>query len=351
MAHLTTLKINSYIFISAMFLVFLFFIFAIWAIISIFYPINPLTILIIWAIVIVIQILVSSTIVKLTTRTRILNPGENPFLEEKVRKLAKQAGIPMPKLGIVHDATPNAFVFGLTQAGSTLSVHRGLLEQLNDREIDAVLAHEIGHIKHNDCRYMTILSTIPLIAYFGMNMLLFMRFGGGGRDAGKIMAIMILIGVLSAVIYFITSLLIKRVSRIREFYADAYSAHITKDPQSLASALTKITYGLSLSPPEEKSKSAARSFYIGDVQNAHKEIENIVKNKSKYDLDGDGVIDEHELELAMQDESARGAWDRFGGLFSTHPPTYKRILALKDIEKDYSTGQINEENVYEKVEF
>jgi Zn-dependent protease with chaperone function len=257
----------------------------------------------------------------------------------------------MPKLGIVQDPTPNAFVFGLTQEGSTLSVHRGLLEQLNDREIEAVLAHEIGHIKNRDCMYMTILSTIPLLAYFGMNMLLYMRFGGGGKDAGKLIAIMILIGIVSAVVYFITSLLIKRISRIREFYADAYSAYIMKDPQSLASALTKITYGLSLSPPEEKSKSAARSFYIGDVQNAHKEMDNIVKNKSKYDLDGDGVIDEHELELAMQDEAGRGAWDSFGGLFATHPPTYKRILALKDMQKDFDTGQINEANVYEKVEF
>jgi heat shock protein HtpX len=146
-------------------------------------------------------------------------------------------------------------------------------------------------------------------------------------------------------------LLVKRLSRIREFYADAYSAYVTGDPHALSSALTKISYGLSLAPKEQKSKNAARAFYIGDVQNAHKEIDRIKRNKDKYDLDGDGVIDENELHLAMADESNRSAWDRFGGLLSTHPPTFKRILALKDMERDMEKGTVGRDHIYEKVEF
>jgi heat shock protein HtpX len=221
---------------------------------------------------------------------------------------------------------------------------------LNDDEIEAVLGHEIGHIKNRDCMYMTFLSVIPLIAYFGMRLLFAMRYGGGRRD-GKALAVILLIGLVSAVVYFLTYLLIKRISRIREFYADAYSAHITGKPHSLASALTKITYGLSLAPPKDKAKNAARTFYIGDVQNAHNEMNRIQKNSAKYDLDGDGVIDEHELELAMADDANRSAWEKWGGLFSTHPPTFKRILSLKDLEKDMAKGEVRQDNIYEKVEF
>jgi heat shock protein HtpX len=157
--------------------------------------------------------------------------------------------------------------------------------------------------------------------------------------------------LVSAIVYFLTTLLIKRLSRIREFYADAYSAHITQNPHALSSALTKITYGLSLAPPKDKAKNAARSFYIGDVQNAHGEMDRIMSNASKYDLDGDGVIDENELEMAMADDANRSAWEKWGGLFRTHPPTFKRILALKDLEKDMSSGEVRQDNIYEKVEF
>jgi heat shock protein HtpX len=200
---------------------------------------------------------------------------------------------------------------------------------------------------------MTILSSIPAIAYMGMRMLLHMRFmrTSRGKGAGSVIIAILLIGIVSTIVYFLSMLLVKRLSRIREFYADAYSAFATQDPHALSSALTKITYGLSLAPPEVKSKGAARAFYIGDVQNAHKEIERISKNKTKYDLDGDGVIDQNELELAMSDEANRSAWERFGGMLSTHPPTFKRILALKEMEKDMDKGSIRQDRVYEKVEF
>jgi Zn-dependent protease with chaperone function len=201
--------------------------------------------------------------------------------------------------------------------------------------------------------FMTILSALPAIAFMGMRMLMYMRFmnTGRGKGAGQAILAMLLIGLVSAIVYFLSMLLVKRLSRIREFYADAYSAYVTEDPHALSSALTKITYGLSLAPNELKSKEAARAFYIGDVQNAHKEIDRIKRNKDKYDLDGDGVIDENELHLAMSDEANRSAWDRFGGLLSTHPPTFKRILALKDMERDIGKGSIEKAHMYEKVEF
>jgi heat shock protein HtpX len=347
MASLATLKINSYFFIGMMFLVFGVFIAAVGLLLQV--PVGFLAVIFLF--IVIFQILISSTVVKWTTRTRYIKKGEVPYLEEMVERVAKKADIPPPKIGIVDDPTPNAFVFGLTQGGSSLSVHRGLLEQLTDEEIEAVIGHEIGHIKNRDCMYMTILSVMPLIAYYGMHLFLVARFGGRSKDNAQAMLILLAIAAISAVVYFLTSLLIKRLSRIREYFADAYSAHITEDPHALASALTKITYGLSLAPQEVKAKNAARQFYIGNVQHAHKEMDRIMRNKSKYDLDGDGVIDENELELAMTEEAKRSGWDSFSGLFATHPPTFKRILALKEMEKEMTEGRMSIKETYDRVEF
>jgi len=347
MASISTLKINSYFFMGILLLIFALFAFIIGYLVGV----GPLIMTVIFLIIVLFYILISPLIMKLSSRVRYLEKGENPYLEEKVSKLVKEADIPMPRLGIVEDPTPNAFVFGLSQKGSTLAVHRGLLDMLNDGELEAVLAHEIGHIKNRDCMYMTILSVLPAIAMWGMQLLFMARFAPRGRDAGKAIAVMLLIGLVSAIVYYLSTLLIKRLSRIREFYADAFSGFLTKDPHSLASALTKITYGLSLAPPEEKAKASMRQFYIGDVQNAHSEMDRIYQNSSKYDLDGDGIIDEHELELAMADEANRSAWEKWGGLMRTHPPTFKRILALKDMEKEMEKGVVQTDNIYEKVEF
>ncbi|MGA1792607.1 MAG: M48 family metalloprotease [Thermoplasmatota archaeon] len=347
MASISTLKINSYFFMGILFLIFALFAF----IIGVLIGVNYLIMTIIFLLITVIYVAISPFIMKLSSRVRYLEKGEIPYLEKMVSRLAKEADIPMPKLGIVEDPIPNAFVFGLSQKGSTLAVHRGILELLNDSEIEAVIAHEIGHIKNRDCMYMTILSVLPAIAMWGMQLLFMVRFAPRGRDAGKTLLVMLAIGLVSAIVYYLSMLLIKRLSRIREFYADAFSGFTTKDPHALASALTKITYGLSLAPPEEKAKEGLRQFYIGDVQNAHREMDRIYQNSSKYDLDGDGVIDENELELAMADEANRSAWDKWGGLMSTHPPTFRRILALKDMEKELKKGVVQSDNIYEKVEF
>jgi len=348
MSSLATLKINSYINIGILFLLMGIFVVGIGLILGIDVGIIG----IIFLLFIIIYIFISPWMVKVTTGTRYLDKGEIPYIEDKVRYLSEQAGIQMPRLGIVENPTPNAFVYGLTQKGSALVVHSGILSLLNDSEMTAVLGHEIGHIKNRDCMYMTILSVLPLIASFGMKLLLYARFGRmRGKNAGQALAVILLIGAFSALIYFLSSLLIKRLSRVREFYADAYSAQLTGDPHSLSSALTKITYGLSLAPPEIKSKASARQFYIGNVQAANQEMDRIMSNKHKYDLDGDGIIDEHELELAMSDEAQNSSWEKFNGLFRTHPPTFKRILALKDIEKEISQGRVSEPTTNDKVEF
>jgi Zn-dependent protease with chaperone function len=113
----------------------------------------------------------------------------------------------------------------------------------------------------------------------------------------------------------------------------------------LESALTKITYGLSLSP---EPPSGARTFYIGDPALAKQEFRSIMRKKSKYDLDKDGVLDERELELAMEKE-AKSTWVTINSWFSTHPPTFKRILLLREIEREMTSGRYMDKRIYAHV--
>ncbi|MCS7124498.1 MAG: M48 family metalloprotease [Candidatus Bathyarchaeota archaeon] len=298
---------------------------------------------------ILIQYLIGPAIVASSTRLRYLEKGENPWLEETVRELAEKSGLPMPKLAIVPDETPNAFVFGRTAKDSTLAVHEGLLKKLNKDEIKGVIGHELGHIKHKDFIVMTVLSALPLLAY-----IIARATWEAGRwaptsrkreEASSIKAAFFAAAIISYIVYIISLLCVRGLSRLREHYADAYSAYLTASPRSLQSALAKITYGLSLSP---KPPSGARPFYIGDPATAKLEISSIMEKKAEYDLDRDGVLDERELELAMEKE-AKSTWIKINTWFSTHPPTFKRILLLREIEMEMESGKYTTDRIYEKI--
>jgi len=271
---------------------------------------------------------IGPAIVRWSTGLRYLKPGENVFLERAVGDMAQKAGVPMPKLAIVEDKSPNAFVFGRTLASSTLAVTRGLLERLNAEEVKAVLAHEMGHLKHRDVIIMTFAGAIPLIAYFIARMLM---FSGGRRskDSGGL----VIVGIVALAVYFISQALVLRLSRLREFYADSYSGTSTGKPRVLASALAKITWGLSLAPKEQAG--AARAFYIGDPQAAVSNAREI----QELDLNHDGVLDDRELRIAAEKgEQKRGVWSRAMESGSTYPSTYKRIMLLLEIDKDLQSS-------------
>jgi heat shock protein HtpX len=297
---------------------------------------------------ILFQYLIGPAIVRMTTRLQYLKPGENPWLESTVKGLADKTGIPMPRLATVPDNTPNAFVFGRTATGATLALHEGLLRNLNEDEVKGVIGHELGHIKHKDYIVMTVLSALPLLAYLvarGTWQAAWISGRSREKNEGNMRAALFVVGIISYVVYIISLLCVMRLSRLREHYADAYSAYVTGSPRSLESALTKITYGLSLSP---KAPSGARAFYIGDPAQAKQEIQQIMDKKQEYDLDHDGVLDEKELELAMEKE-AKSAWTKMNSLFSTHPPTFKRILLLHEIEGEMESGRYTNDRVYAHI--
>jgi heat shock protein HtpX len=309
---------------------------------------NLIYAIILTVLFILLQYLIGPAIVAMSTRLQYLKAGENPWLESTVKGLAEKSQIPMPRLATVPDNTPNAFVFGRTAGSATLAVHEGLLRNLNEGEVKGVIGHELGHIKHKDYIVMTVLSALPLLAYIvarGTWQVAWMSGGSRKKDEGSMRAALFAIGIISYAVYIISLLCVMRLSRLREHYADAYSAYVTGSPRSLESALTKITYGLSLSP---KPPSGARAFYIGDPAMAKQEMADIIDKKEEYDLDHDGVLDERELELAMEKE-AKSTWARMNTWFSTHPPTFKRVLMLREIENEMQSGTYTSDRVYTHV--
>lgn len=311
----------------------------------------------IWAFVfagifILIQYLIGPAIVRASTRLRYLKAGENPWLESTVKELAQRSGMQTPRLAVVPNSTPNAFVFGRSSGDATLAVHEGLLQQLNQNEVRGVIGHELGHIKHKDFLIMTALSSLPLLAYLIFRVTFQAAWVSGRTRSRKkeegagLAAALFVVSALSYIVYIIALLCVMRLSRLREHYADAYSAYVTGAPRHLESALTKITYGLSLTPHPERE--GARTLYIGDPALAKLEVQGIASKKQEYDLDKDGVLDEKELELAMEKE-AKSRWLTVNRWFHTHPATFQRILLLREIGNEMATGKYSSDRMYAHI--
>jgi len=307
----------------------------------------------IFLIIVLLQWYMAPKIVKGSLNLRYLKEGEIPWLEKMVEELAKKAEVPKPKIAIFHDPDPNAFVFGRTRGSSTLTLHTGLVECFSRKEIRAVIAHELGHIKRYDCSIITIASIGPIILYnLSIAFLDSAEESLGGSTSHLIFAVIFYVLALTSYTgYFLTNLLVLWLSRSREYYADAFSAFLTKKPHDLEKALARISYGLAIG---EESKNKLRIFCIEDQLLARKEIYEILEKKDVYDLDRNGILDRHEIELAMKREydlnrdgrldghelqlamkkQVRGIFNRLNEIISTHPPTYRRIEQLDKIGRE-----------------
>lgn len=280
---------------------------------------------------------------------RPLDREANPWVFGTVEELSRQAGVPTPRMWMSEEYPPNAFVFGRTLGSAQLVVTRGLLERLNQDEIRAVLAHEVGHLRHRDVVIMTWVSAVPLLAYILARGGFQVLQGGSrvrGKGAGQAILVALAVAILSYAVYLVTQLLVLYLSRTREYYADAYSGAATKDPHLLASALTKISFGLSLARGDSEP-SGLRAFFIGDPVKASEDYQELRDRMSRYDIDKDGQLDAYELRKAMEEEG-RSHWRRANELFATHPPTYKRILMLEELEEEIKRGGLPA-NVYRFV--
>lgn len=179
----------------------------------------------------------SSKIVLISYRAKIVSESEAPRLYRRVRHVATLAGLPMPKVAIVPTDTPNAFATGRNPKNAVVAVTRGLLKLLDDDELDAVIAHELAHVKDRDILVMSIAATLAgAISFAARSVFWGMFFGGGRRDSGTA-----LIAILVAVTAPIAALLLQlAISRSREFKADEVGATIIGQPMILARALEKL---------------------------------------------------------------------------------------------------------------
>ncbi|MGC8669619.1 MAG: zinc metalloprotease HtpX [Candidatus Micrarchaeia archaeon] len=282
--------------------------------------VSALGVLVFAAIYFAFQWYISPKAIAAFSRLRYINENEYPNLHRMVDKLSSAAQVPVPRIAISPSKSPNAFVFGRTRGSATLAVHQGLIDMLDDEEMEAVLAHEIGHIKHADFAVMTFVSFIPMLAMLIAENLLFFGMFGNNRQNGGVLA---LVGIGSFAVYLITEMLMLGFSRSRELYADSYSAKATGKPADLARALIKITYGQA-GMPQQATPQAARSLYIADSFHASKELHNLTTHIGEISA----LLSSKDIEK-LKEGISRGERSSFiAGIFSTHPSTYRRILFL-----------------------
>lgn len=298
------------------------FLFAILAALGYFFAVEAYIIVALAIVLVVVQWAIGPKVIWWTTNMRLLEKGEYPWLRRAVENICKKNKVPMPRLALARSGAPNAFVFGRMPKSATLAVTQGLLDSLTQEEVKGVLAHEVGHIKHKDMVVMTIVSAIPIIMYFIARFLIF-----APRDERREGGAAIAIGMAAFVVYFITNLLVLYLSRLREYYSDKFGGTVT-NPYNLASALAKITYGLSLAPTQEKAKvGAAKYFFIADPLEATSEI---ARFSSQY---ADMHISREEVKEAMEWEK-KNPLMKFMEIFRTHPLTYKRIARLQELDRE-----------------
>ncbi len=236
-----------------------------------------------------VQYYFSDRIVLLSTGARLVDEHEAPELYAIVRRLCQRANLPMPRIAIVDTPVPNAFATGRSPNSAVVAVTTGLLKTLNRDEIEAVIGHELSHIKNRDVAIMTIASFIATVAWFVARYAMFMGlFGEERRENGAAMGFALF--VISMIVWLISTLLMLALSRYREFAADAGSAILTRKPKALISALAKISGRIDLIPPEYKKElEGLNAFFIIPA------------------ISGETIA----------------------SLFSTHPPVEKRIERLK----------------------
>lgn len=207
-----------------------------------------------------VQYFFSDKLVLWSTGARIIGDDEYPELHRTVEKLCKEADLPKPKIAIMQSPVPNAFATGRSPKHAVVACTDSIMRLLTRDELEAVLAHELAHVKNRDILTMTMASFIAMIASMIMQSFFFSAlFGGRDRRGGS----WIVVWIVSIIVYAVSTLLILALSRYREFAADRGSALITKNPRSLISALKKISGRMDAVPPEYKAKvEAANAFFI-----------------------------------------------------------------------------------------
>jgi len=273
----------------------------------------------------IIQWLIAPYLIDAIYRVKEVKASEDPALHEMVERLSKKSRIKTPKLMKAKMAIPNAFAYGSPLTGSKVAVTTGLLETLETEEVEAVIGHELGHLKHRDVQVMMFVSILPAIFYFiGYSMLLSSMFSRRDtRDSGGAAVI----GLISIFIYWILTLFTLYLSRIREYYADRHSVSIVEDgPRKLSEGLAKIVNSTNNMKRGRRDKGGSNSFkalFISDPDRS--EIDSAALKQL-----GSGMGDSKLVEEVLRRKVT--TFDRVMEVFSTHPNIVKRLRALQELD-------------------
>ena len=241
----------------------------------------------------VFQYYTSDKIALAASGAKVVSREEAPALHDMVERLCALSDLPKPRVAIIDTDVPNAFATGRSPKHSAVAVTRGLWERLEPREVEGVLAHELSHIANRDVLIMTLASFFAMLAglltrfamYAGM-------FGGRNRNGPPVWLIVMAVSILTYVISFV---LIRAISRYREYAADRGAAVMTGAPEYLMSALNRIASGIASIPQRDlREVSSMNAFFI------------IPTNLRSS----------------------------FSELFATHPPLEKRIARLSEIARE-----------------
>jgi heat shock protein HtpX len=233
-----------------------------------------------------------SGMIRKATGSVALERSENKRVYNLVENLCISCGMKMPKINLIEDDSLNAFASGINTANYTVSLSRGIIDKLNDDELEAVIAHELTHIRNQDVRLLIIsVIFVGIFAFLTEALLRTIRFGGGGKGKkdGRIILIALL---LAAIGYLLSSIFRFALSKKREYMADAGSAEMTRNPLALASALEKISLDSRIEAVERRDVA---QLFIDNPQEKKKDINSF----------------------------------SFSSIFATHPPIEKRIALLR----------------------
>jgi heat shock protein HtpX len=271
----------------------------------------------------IVQWLVAPYLIDLMYKVKEASPQEQPVLHQIVERISKRSGLGKPRVMIANIPIPNAFAYGSPIAGTRLAVTTGLLRGLSGEEVEAVIGHELGHIRHKDVQVMMVVSVLPALMYYiGHTLSYKVAYGSRDRQRSSGLAT---IGALSTLLYFGLTLLSLYLSRLREYYADRHSVHVVDDgARKLSEALAKIvtyTGRYQRQTSVHNNTNGFKTLFISDPDNAQRDQAQL----QSYS----GSNDEDLVQQLLQHRTS--ALDSFTEVFSTHPNIIKRLRALQEL--------------------
>ncbi|MEM3641997.1 MAG: zinc metalloprotease HtpX, partial [Candidatus Bathyarchaeia archaeon] len=272
----------------------------------------------------ILQWLISPYIIDVLYRVKEIPESEQPKLHEMIKNLSEKSGIKKPRLMLAQIPIPNAFAYGSPIAGNRVAITSGLLKTLDNDEVEAVIGHELGHLRHRDVQIMMFVSLLPALFYYiGYSLMLSSSYSRR-REEGSGGAALLGMGLV-AFSMFLTYVCVTFLSRVREYYADRHSASIVENgAQKLSQGLAKIVYA---TRNMRKMRGATQNL------NAFKAL--FIADPDRADLDATAIstiTTQSDQKLVQEILSQKlTAVDRLIEIFSTHPNIIKRLRALQEL--------------------